>query len=57
MTLDRFQSDGLIQIGRCRTIIFDVDALRAYRAVPERKNGTRSGRILPECVTELPDHL
>ena len=55
MTLDRFQSDGLIQIGRCRTVIFDADALRAYRAVPERKDRTRNGRILPECVTELPD--
>jgi hypothetical protein len=57
MTLDRFQSDGLIQIGRCRTIIFDIDALRSYRAEPDRKDRTGRRRTAPDCIVELPEAL
>jgi CRP/FNR family cyclic AMP-dependent transcriptional regulator len=55
MTLDRFQSEGLIRIGRCRTIIFNANELRGRRAKVERKQKEiRVGRR-PDSLAELTD--
>jgi CRP/FNR family cyclic AMP-dependent transcriptional regulator len=57
MTLDRFQRDGLIRIGRCRTVIFSVDELRASQKKGRRKQRAKPGRRTPPCVVELADPL
>ena len=44
MTLDRFQTDGIIRVGKRRTVILAPDALRTS-AVPER--GRRLNSVCP----------
>lgn len=56
MTLDRFQNEGLIRVGRCRTVVFNPDELRGYRAGVDRKE-SKHARVLPEPAVELIDRL
>jgi hypothetical protein len=32
ITLDRFQAEGVIRVGRCRTVLLRPDVLRRYRS-------------------------
>ena len=41
MTLDRFQREGLIKIGRCKTVVLDSDLLRQRPAGFDRKSNSR----------------
>jgi len=55
MTLDRFQSEGLIRVGRCRTVIFNANDLRGRRASSERKPRARRRPLPLDCAIELGD--
>lgn len=55
MTLDRFQSEGLIRISRCRTVIFDCQKLRTRPASADRRAKSARGRLRSECTVEFID--
>lgn len=44
MTLDKFQSAGLITIGRCRMVIHDLEGLRRYRGAQLNRQKSRGSR-------------
>lgn len=44
MTLDKFQSAGLITIGRCRMTIHDIEGLRRYRGAQLNRPKPRNAR-------------
>jgi CRP-like cAMP-binding protein len=48
MTLDRFQEEGLIRVGRCRTVIIDPERLRRRRA--DRERGIRQKSFAAPCA-------
>lgn len=55
MTLDRFQREGLIRVGRCRTVIFDLNELRARRAGSTAKRKATRGLPAVEYAVEFLD--